>query len=636
MISSRRFLIAVVLCALFSVAIRSQSSAFTYQGKLTDASLPANGQYDFQFGLYDSAGTLLASGTLEDVQVTAGIFTVVLDFGSSLFTSNAAASLEISVRPGISTGSYTTLAPRQTITSSPFAVKSVYSASSDSLSTACVLCITDAHIGAISAEKITGVLSASQGGTGIGPTFPPADTYLRSNGAGWTVSAISATDISGVLAVTSGGTGSSSKNFVDLSTSQTVRGNKTFTGIITGNGSGLDSLNGGSLITGSVTAEKLGAGSVTTDAIREGNVTGDAISDGAISTVKIGSGAVTTPKIADGSVTKAKLAVDFRNGFDPQLVAQMRWDQLPVVPNLAEVGRTPSALAFDGTFVWVANKLDKNVMRIRISTGLIEGPPIPVGNAPAALVYDGFRSIWVANSGAGTVSRISISNAQVDMTVNAGSQPCALGSDGTLIYVGDCNSNIITRLTKNTGASVGDIIVGHKTVSFAFDGAYMYVSEPNNQITGINGNVRRIRASTGAVDVIAIAGGLNAGALAFDGTYIYVSNASAVKLIRSSTGSYENRSIALANLLSLNNNATVFDGTSLYGAGSDATFSLGNRSAVIRCNVNGMGSQSNSVPTQGTVTALVFDGTYIYAASDKIDNSSGNNVVLNGTVIRFQ
>ena len=58
MISSRRILAGFVLCTLFSVAASSQSTTFTYQGKLADGGVAANGTYDLTFKLYDT----LASG----------------------------------------------------------------------------------------------------------------------------------------------------------------------------------------------------------------------------------------------------------------------------------------------------------------------------------------------------------------------------------------------------------------------------------------------------------------------------------------------------------------------------------------------------------------------------------------------
>lgn len=53
--------------------------------------------------------------------VTNGLFTTQLDFGASAFTGDAR-YLEVRVRPGSSTGAYTTLSPRQQLTATPYAL----------------------------------------------------------------------------------------------------------------------------------------------------------------------------------------------------------------------------------------------------------------------------------------------------------------------------------------------------------------------------------------------------------------------------------------------------------------------------------------------------------------------------------
>jgi microcystin-dependent protein len=98
-------------------------TAFSYQGKLADGASAANGSYDLKFTLYDalSSGSLVAGPlTNSPVAVTNGLFTVSLDFGGSVFDGNAR-WLEIAVRSNGS-GAFTTLAPRQTLTPSPYAV----------------------------------------------------------------------------------------------------------------------------------------------------------------------------------------------------------------------------------------------------------------------------------------------------------------------------------------------------------------------------------------------------------------------------------------------------------------------------------------------------------------------------------
>jgi hypothetical protein len=76
------------------------STTFTYQGSLSDGGNPANGNYDFEFRLYDDAddGTLMGTDTETDVPVTDGLFTVQLDYGE-VFTGTAR-FLEIGVRLG--------------------------------------------------------------------------------------------------------------------------------------------------------------------------------------------------------------------------------------------------------------------------------------------------------------------------------------------------------------------------------------------------------------------------------------------------------------------------------------------------------------------------------------------------------
>lgn len=116
----------LVILLLISMSAFAQTSTFTYQGKLADTGMSANGPYDFRFRIFDGSGTQIGPDALrDDVTVTDGIFTVNLDFGSAQFLDSSAATIEIAVRPGASTGAYTTLAPRKPLTSSPYAIKSM-------------------------------------------------------------------------------------------------------------------------------------------------------------------------------------------------------------------------------------------------------------------------------------------------------------------------------------------------------------------------------------------------------------------------------------------------------------------------------------------------------------------------------
>src|SRR6266567_1835003 len=142
MISKSRFgksfaLFTIVLAmSLAATTARAQTSSFTYQGRLTDGGAAANGNYDLQFALFDSlsGGAQVGSTqTLNTVPVSNGVFTVSLDFGANAFPG-ANRFLEISARP--TGGSFTLLTPRQQITSTPYAVRSLNAASADTATNA--------------------------------------------------------------------------------------------------------------------------------------------------------------------------------------------------------------------------------------------------------------------------------------------------------------------------------------------------------------------------------------------------------------------------------------------------------------------------------------------------------------------
>ncbi len=101
-------------------------TAFTYQGRLTEAGAPANGAYDLRFSLFaaDSGGLPLGTLTQSNVVVGNGLFSAILDFGSNVVAS-ANSTLEISVRRAGSAADFVALSPRQLLTSAPFAIRSL-------------------------------------------------------------------------------------------------------------------------------------------------------------------------------------------------------------------------------------------------------------------------------------------------------------------------------------------------------------------------------------------------------------------------------------------------------------------------------------------------------------------------------
>src|SRR5437762_926025 len=116
----RQTLTAVAMLLAVSAAGQPLDTSFTYQGRLADAGAAPTGAYDLQFTVYDaSAGGAPVAPSLmrDDVAVTKGLFTVVLDFGAVYAGSKR--FLEVAARPGSSTGPYMTPSPRQELTATP-------------------------------------------------------------------------------------------------------------------------------------------------------------------------------------------------------------------------------------------------------------------------------------------------------------------------------------------------------------------------------------------------------------------------------------------------------------------------------------------------------------------------------------
>jgi len=144
---------ACILQTAFCMCACAQTTAFSYQGQLTDNGSPANGLYDLRFELYDAhtLGSSLGVVTNAATAITNGLFTVTLDFGSGVFDGS-----ERWLEVGAVTnggGAFSTLSPRQPITSTPYAVRAANSASAEAVS------------GTVDASQLTGTISSNNIGS---------------------------------------------------------------------------------------------------------------------------------------------------------------------------------------------------------------------------------------------------------------------------------------------------------------------------------------------------------------------------------------------------------------------------------------------------------------------------------------
>ena len=248
-IKYRLFAAAFALFCALATTVSAQNTAFTFQGKLNENGAAANGQFDLEFKLYDqpAGGVFLGTAAREDVSVTEGIFTVMLDYGADVFYAGSGRYLEIGVRAGASSGTFTTINPRQELTASPYSIQAVRAEKSGD------------------SERFAGLPPASFLRSNIDQNFSGskliinAGSTLQINGAlvgdGALLSNLNATQIlSGLLP-----DARLSANIPRLGASQVFTGLNVFNGGMSGNAAGLSNLNASNIASGTLADARLSA-----------------------------------------------------------------------------------------------------------------------------------------------------------------------------------------------------------------------------------------------------------------------------------------------------------------------------------------------------------------------------------------
>jgi hypothetical protein len=172
---------ALFVLLFLEVVAYAQTTVFTYQGRLTDAGAPANETFDLRFTLHETAvltNQIGSATNVAPVTVSNGLFTVSLDFGNVF--DGGARWLQIGVRAFGDLNPYAVLAPRQLLTSTPYAIQAISAGTASNLSgtlpaTSLVGTVPDAQLSANvallnGAANFSGNVSApfvSGNGTGL-------------------------------------------------------------------------------------------------------------------------------------------------------------------------------------------------------------------------------------------------------------------------------------------------------------------------------------------------------------------------------------------------------------------------------------------------------------------------------------
>jgi trimeric autotransporter adhesin len=210
----------VRLCLALSVVVavaspsvsHALSSVFTYQGQLEQSGLPADGTCDFQFSVWDAAGSgsppsgggqMGSTFPVANQVVSNGLFTVELNFGDGIFTGNNR-WLQIAVRCPAGSGAYTTLSPRQRLTAIPYALYTPFAGQATvAVDLGCLGCVNAGDIadGAVSNATIEpGSIGANR------LSFTPGTVTEITTTDGLTGGTITTTGVIGVNFGTAAGT----------------------------------------------------------------------------------------------------------------------------------------------------------------------------------------------------------------------------------------------------------------------------------------------------------------------------------------------------------------------------------------------------------------------------------------------
>jgi YVTN family beta-propeller protein len=275
----------------------------------------------------------------------------------------------------------------------------------------------------------------------------------------------------------------------------------------------------------------------------------------------------------------------------------------------ALVGGSPFGVGFDGTNIWVATDLGAYgpagpdgiygndvglsdwVRKVDPVTNTVTAT-VTVGSNPTAVAFDG-TNIWVTNYGSGTVSKIDPVTDTVTATVTVGSNPNGVGFDGTNIWVTNYGSGTVSKIDPVTNTVTATVpianavpdpnVFGFILAGVGFDGTNIWVTSYGPG----PGLVSKIDPVTNTVTATVTVGS-TPGGVGFDGTNIWVTN--------SGSGT-----VSKIDPVTNTVTATVTVGGSPFGVGFDGT--------NIWVTNSGSGTVSKIDPVTNTVTATIFVGS---------------------------
>nr|WP_272478105.1 ABC transporter substrate-binding protein [Baekduia alba] len=217
----------------------------------------------------------------------------------------------------------------------------------------------------------------------------------------------------------------------------------------------------------------------------------------------------------------------------------------------------------------------------------------PVTAAPQA-VAGGDRSVWVADPGAGTVSRISADRRRVT-TIAVGGSPSALAFGGGALWVADEDAGTVIQVDPATNHPVQTLRVGNGVRALAVGHGALWVA------AALDGEVVRIDLRSGAMRHVAAGGLPVAVAVGRDAVWAVAEDSGRLVRLDPRTGA-------------ITEGVTVGNGPSAVAVGEGAVWVANRRDGTVSRIDPATGRERLKIPAGRAPSALAVAGGSVWVA----------------------
>ncbi|MEF8701280.1 MAG: hypothetical protein V5B33_18605 [Candidatus Accumulibacter sp. UW20] len=191
-------------------------------------------------------------------------------------------------------------------------------------------------------------------------------------------------------------------------------------------------------------------------------------------------------------------------------------DTLQIVQTVP-VGTRPHSVACNGSHLFVTNYGSNSVSKIDPLTGEVVAS-IAVGANPAGIAYhSSYQTLWVANSGDGTISVFYDYDTSVARTHQVGTNPQGVACDRYSVWVTSTGSNMVTRLGAWIDGGVElTLSVAAAPQTIVFDNYRLWVAH------AATNTLSTIYSDTAILTTVALPTGAQPTKMCFNGTHLLV------------------------------------------------------------------------------------------------------------------